>query len=328
MARASTAGRSLEAMARASTDRRRGAATGERILIDLLALEREILELHYVRRTDALERVSDAVRRLGELPSTEGILARAAAELGAGSELDRILISEVVDGRITPLTIWAGDRQEAADAALADLSDAQMPLEYPLIEFEVARRHGAEVVSVAAAGARTPAPLARSLGWESYAVAALTIGAETIGLLHADAAERPLDALDGEVVGRYGEALSGVFERAVLRHTLDLHRAELSSAVQWMSTRLTRLQDAAGLISPRLATGDEHRLVEALTPRELDVLRLMARGNTNLAIANALVVREGTIKYHVKNILRKLGATSRADAVARFVRAGGSEATR
>jgi DNA-binding CsgD family transcriptional regulator len=315
-------------MARTGTDRRHDGAAGERILIDLLALEREILELHYVRRTDALERVSDAVRRLGELPSTEGILGRAAAELGAGSELDRILISEVVDGRITPLTIWAGDRQEAADAALVELADARMALEYPLIEFEVARRHSAEVVSVAVAGARTPAPLARSLGWASYAVAALTIGSETIGLLHADAADRPLDALDGEVVGRYAEALSGVFERAVLRHTLELHRAELSSAVHWMSTRLTRLEDAGGLIRPRSAAGDGHRLLQALTPRELDVVRLMARGNTNLAIANALVVREGTIKYHVKNILRKLGATSRADAVARFVRAGESEGPR
>jgi len=328
MAPASTAGPPLEAMARARTDRRRDAAAGERILIDLLALEREILELHYVRRGDALERVSDAVRRLGELPSTEGILTRAAAELGAGSELDRILISEVVDGRITPMTIWSDGRQEAADVALAELADAHMPLEYPLIEFEVARRHRAEVVSVAAAGARTPRPLAQSLGWESYAVAALTIGAETIGLLHADAEERSLDAVDGEVVGRYAEALSGVFERAVLRHTLGLHRAELSSAVHWMSTRLTRLEDADGLTSPRSAGRDEHRLVQALTARELEVLRLMARGNTNLAIANALVVREGTIKYHVKNILRKLGATSRADAVARFVRAGDSEAPR
>ena len=68
--------------------------------------------------------------------------------------------------------------------------------------------------------------------------------------------------------------------------------------------------------------------MESLTARELEVLRLLARGNTNRAIANALVVREGTVKYHVKNILRKLGATSRADAVARFVRAGGSEGAR
>ena len=301
------------------------ATAAERTLVDLLALERELLELEYVRRSDALERVSEAVRRLGELGSTEGLLTRAAAELGAGSEFDRVLISEVVEGRLVPLTLWDGADQAAADAALSGLGDAVIRLEYPLLEYEVARRHAPEVVLVADAGARTPAPLAQSLGWESYAVAALAVGNSTIGLLHADATHsgRTVDGLDGEVVDRYAEELAGVFERAVLRHTLELHRAELSAAVHWMSTRLGRLEDAAGLVRPRAAGGDA-RLVESLTARELDVLRLLARGNTNLAIATALVVREGTVKYHVKNILRKLGATNRADAVARFVRAGGS----
>jgi DNA-binding CsgD family transcriptional regulator len=234
------------------------------------------------------------------------------------------VISEVVDGRIVPLTIWDGADPEGAEAALAELGPEAMRLEYPLLEYEVARQNVAQVVSVTAAGARTPAPLARTMGWDSYAVAALTVGGDTIGLLHADATRsgRAVDALDGEVVGRYAEELAGVFERAVLRHTLDLHRAELSAAVHWMSTRLGQLEDAAGLMRPRRGSGDA-RLVESLTPRELEVLRLLARGNTNLAIAEMLVVREGTVKYHVKNILRKLGATSRADAVARFVRAGG-----
>lgn len=304
-------------------------AAGERALVDLLSLERELLELDYVRRADALERVSEAVRRLGELGATEGLLTRAAAELGAGSEFDRVVISEVVESRLYPLAIWQRSGQERADAALAELtgsSEEAVRLEYPLLEYEVARHRTPEVVAVSAAGARTPALLARVFGWESYAVAALAVGGNTIGLLHADATQsgRAMDGLDGEVVGRYAEGLAGVFERAVLRHTLELHRAELSAAVHWMSARLGRLEDAAGLVRPRsAAAGPDARLVESLTARELDVLRLLARGNTNLAIASALVVREGTVKYHVKNILRKLGATNRADAVARFVRAGG-----
>jgi DNA-binding CsgD family transcriptional regulator len=297
----------------------------ERTLVDLLTLQRELLELEYVRRADALERVSEAVRRLGEQGSTEGLLNRAAAELVAGSEFDRVVLSEVVDGRLVPLTIADGGDQGAADAALAELAQATIRLEYPLLEYEVARGHVAAVVSVPDAGARTPALLARSLGWASYAVAALVIGNTTIGLLHADACRsgRTVDELDAEVAGRYAEELAGVFERAVLRHTLELHRAELSAAVHWMSARVGRLEDAAGLVRPR--AGGDTRLVESLTARELDVLRLLARGNTNQAIATALVIREGTVKYHVKNILRKLGATNRADAVARFVRAGGSD---
>jgi DNA-binding NarL/FixJ family response regulator len=68
------------------------------------------------------------------------------------------------------------------------------------------------------------------------------------------------------------------------------------------------------------AAADMPELDEVLTPRELEVLRLMARGNTNAAIAKALVVAEGTVKYHVKNVLRKLRAANRADAVARYER--------
>jgi DNA-binding NarL/FixJ family response regulator len=86
-----------------------------------------------------------------------------------------------------------------------------------------------------------------------------------------------------------------------------------------MAERLGRLSD---LDAPRPVSQAGQQMVAALTPRELEVLRLLARGSTNQEIATVLVVREGTVKYHVKNILRKLGATSRADAVARFVRSG------
>ena len=62
----------------------------ERVLVELLALEREIVEVEYVRRADALERVGDAVRRLGEIGSPQGILDRAAEELGTSSQFDRV----------------------------------------------------------------------------------------------------------------------------------------------------------------------------------------------------------------------------------------------
>ncbi|MGH2873485.1 MAG: LuxR C-terminal-related transcriptional regulator, partial [Solirubrobacteraceae bacterium] len=269
----------------------------ERALAELLAIDREQRELAYVRRSDALERASEAARRLGD--RADGLLGRAAAALGAASELERLLISEVADGRLVPVTIWAGAAQAQAELALSALAGEEIRLEYPLLEHEVARNHVPQVVSVAAAGARTPPALERWLGWESYAVAALTAGGETIGLLHGDAsaAGRTAEALDGEVVGRCAEELSLVLEPAVLRHTLDLHRAELASAVHWLGTRLSRLEDDAGLIAPRPGDRAEPEAIESLTPRELDVVRLLARGRTNLEIAHELVVREGTVKY-------------------------------
>ena len=74
-------------------------------------------------------------------------------------------------------------------------------------------------------------------------MAPLVADPETIGLVHADDGDRQLDELDREVVARFAVGLSGVLERAVLRHTLELHRAELSAAAQWMAGAVRRLDE-------------------------------------------------------------------------------------
>lgn len=61
---------------------------------------------------------------------------------------------------------------------------------------------------------------------------------------------------------------------------------------------------------------------EALTPREHDVLELLALGHTNREIADRLGVSPHTAKFHVNSLLGKLGATSRTEAVGIAVRAG------
>jgi DNA-binding NarL/FixJ family response regulator len=60
----------------------------------------------------------------------------------------------------------------------------------------------------------------------------------------------------------------------------------------------------------------EHATDDALTPREIDVLRLVAGGNANKEIAARLALTEETVKSHVRNILAKLGAHDRTHAVA------------
>lgn len=59
----------------------------------------------------------------------------------------------------------------------------------------------------------------------------------------------------------------------------------------------------------------QHASDDALTPAEIDILRLIAEGNANKQIAAQLVITEDTVKGRVKNILSKLGASDRTHAV-------------
>lgn len=68
--------------------------------------------------------------------------------------------------------------------------------------------------------------------------------------------------------------------------------------------------------------GGEDRPREALTPREQDVLALLAEGAGNREIAERLGVSEHTVKFHLSAIFGKLGAATRTEAVRRALRWG------
>lgn len=69
-------------------------------------------------------------------------------------------------------------------------------------------------------------------------------------------------------------------------------------------------------------TGAAGRIVDALTDRELEVLRLVAEGYSNRQIAELTHLAEGTVKNHVSSTLVKLGARDRTNAVLRAIREG------
>jgi DNA-binding NarL/FixJ family response regulator len=86
------------------------------------------------------------------------------------------------------------------------------------------------------------------------------------------------------------------------------------------SVRFTLVRNASQPRSqPSLA---EHYSDEALTDREIEVLRQIAEGNRNRDIADKLFITEETVKVHIKHIMEKLGATDRTQAVAIGVRRG------
>ena len=83
-----------------------------------------------------------------------------------------------------------------------------------------------------------------------------------------------------------------------------------------------RLLDALATTPGAIPQAPPEELPDGLTPREAEVLRLMAAGRTNREIAADLVVSEGTVKTHVNRIFAKAGVRDRGQAVAYAYRHG------
>ena len=95
-------------------------------------------------------------------------------------------------------------------------------------------------------------------------------------------------------------------------------REELFRAIRVVSEGGSLLQPVvASKLLQHMSTqaGIEQALVEELTEREMEVLRLLAQGMPNKEIAETLVITERTVKFHVSSILAKLGAGNRTEAV-------------
>lgn len=98
---------------------------------------------------------------------------------------------------------------------------------------------------------------------------------------------------------------------------LDAVGAALAAVVAGLTVRDPQTEPGGGVLSAD--SGDE---VDALTSREMDVLRLIAEGLSNRAVALRLGIRESTVKDHVNAILGKLDAESRTEAVILGLRKG------
>jgi len=99
----------------------------------------------------------------------------------------------------------------------------------------------------------------------------------------------------------------------------DASAAEIMAAVESAAAGLAVIHpdDLAPLLPTPTAAEPSN-----LTPRELEVLRMMAEGAANKAIAFALDISEHTVKFHVASILSKLNAGTRTEAVAIGLRRG------
>jgi DNA-binding NarL/FixJ family response regulator len=90
----------------------------------------------------------------------------------------------------------------------------------------------------------------------------------------------------------------------------DTTREEIIEAVRQVNA-------GQRFLPPTVASRLADRMIRpGLTPRELDVLRLVSRGRTNKEIASAMFISEETVKSHMKGLFQKLGVHDRAEAIA------------
>jgi DNA-binding CsgD family transcriptional regulator len=226
---------------------------------------------------------------------------------------------------------WASEINEIARQAPTRLSPS-------LIETDMVRRRVPLLVTGAQHDARVDRALAEVTRSTSYVAAPIMPDGRVIGFLHADRyhQDEPVTQDDLELLAFFADLFGQVLERTLLLERLDGLRESIGTLTGALNGTVSNCRTAALDMSPEGARSSAaltislddlsaaaHTAAPApdsvLTAREVDVLRLMAAGDTNARIARRLVISEGTVKSHVKHILRKLGAANRAEAVCRWL---------
>lgn len=282
-------------------------------------------------RTVRQPRVAAALRELRECESSQALLDLAVSLPRTHLGFSATAIFEVAGDtlHLRPLSLPGGHEQEVAVrraflAAPPRLGDGPA-------ETEVASTRSPALVTDA-----HPA-IARQLGADAYVLAAFTSG-DTVSLLYADrddAGHAP-DVFDRDVLDVFAETLTMTLERLELSERLQRVTRELRSIADLGRETIQRTESSNESVLSSLVAGEpsgadaktdeqdgrafEAQMQQLLSARELEVLKLMAEGRTNVAIASELVVAPSTIQSHVSAIFRKLGVRSRYQAIAHYLR--------
>lgn len=213
---------------------------------------------------------------------------------------------------------------EQPDLALEAQHNAErhpVELRADSLEREMMRRRAPALV-VPVGDARAWHPITDQLRTPAYVAAPVEAFGRTVATLHADAhfAGRRVDATDRVAIGVFAQACRSVTERALLVEEIERLRASARrNAEHLLALTAPDPVENIGSAVASIASPDDATVPEAhpaLTPRENEVLALMSRGATSQEIARRLVLSSGTVKTHARGILRKLGASTRAEAVA------------
>jgi DNA-binding CsgD family transcriptional regulator len=336
----STAGRAIEAAWSALDDALADPGAGSSELLQLAVrlhkADDVVRSMESRTLSSSMELVREALARFEGIRSVEQLVQecpRAICRLG----FDRAMLSLVDKSVWTPASAHSEREPEWTRQLVASGQAHPQDLVSTLPEFELVRRARSIIVDGVQQHAAVNEQVVRASGSRSYVAAGVLAGGVLVGLLHADRYFQQADVgeLDRSVLGLFAEAFGHVLAKAVVTN----HAAEIRSRLASLTSDINEAAGGLGQFRPDFTREPSIEAARAapieiplsieiplensgLTPRELQVLGLMARGASNMEIGSRLFISTGTVKAHVKHILRKLGAANRAEAVSRWFSSG------
>jgi DNA-binding NarL/FixJ family response regulator len=303
----------------------------------LVAVARELRaadEQDLQTRDAARVEIHRALGRLRRCDSSARMLQRVPAELTRACGFARAMISRVHHSEWIPILPPPGHDADTDKFRNAFGDQPKLPLAHMLLEAEMVRRRIGIRVEDAATDPRVHEAFVHVAGAHGYVGAPIMPSGRVIGFLHADriGQDHPTTDEDLENIVLFAEHLGLLYERAAIAEELKRRAAEVRSIQSALVRSIEALIGAELQLQPQtpvdasLTHGDSDEdlappgRIALLSQREREVLDLIVAGETNRSIARELVLGEQTVKSHVSHILRKLRATNRAEAAARYLR--------
>jgi DNA-binding CsgD family transcriptional regulator len=300
------------------------------LVCDLQQLALELYEHEMVSRTRRIAACETGLARLRSIVNSADLVDRACEELCRSCGFDRAVLGKVEDGQWTP---WIShfEHPETMEEWTQAWMDTVIPLDDMILETELLTERRPELVHDTT-GPKIHPIISEGMS-HSYVVAPVMPAGNVVGFLHADQGitGRRCETTDRDVLWAFAEGFGHIYERTVLLERLRAQREKVRATLGSVEAAMSALTDAGlelaaqpdplSWVAPTavsvLTTMSAN--LEELTPRELEVLELMVSGAKNQKIAEQLVITPGTVKSHVKHILRKLGAVNRSQAIAQYL---------
>jgi DNA-binding CsgD family transcriptional regulator len=283
------------------------------------------------QRMSTYTHMREGLDRLRRASNSAVLLDRVCQEVVETCGFSRAVLTRIEDGEWLPWMAYFSDDRELEQRYVDWMNEQHFPASALGRDLWGLRP---VLVRDAVADARAFTRSIEVSKTPCYVAAPITPAGRLVGVLYADRypTGRMVDELDRDMLWAFAEDFGRIYERVVLIERMRAQHAQINKAFEFAESMMSSLSNAEIELSRtpegRMPGGDEPELgtpappasvEELLTTREAEVLAMMVRGASNAVIAERLIIKEGTVKSHVKHILRKLDAVNRAEAISRYM---------